>query len=156
MDGVLPGCIGARVLVSRITWCAPRRADNVVISAYGFQGPRAFVISAVATLTGVGGLEEGRTTEEENSGRSSIHQPLFSSHLRLFPMHGYFHAWFSSVQRNVNIKFTRDWRDLSRCCVSIMSKTFRTSRSVWQNRVPETGKSRGNSKLLFSIVWTAR
>lgn len=48
-----------RVLVSRITWCAPCRADNVVISAYGFQGPRAFVISAVATSTRGWGFGRG-------------------------------------------------------------------------------------------------
>lgn len=76
MDDVLPGCISARRRIAN-NRRAPCRADNVVISAYGFQGPRAFVISAAVT-SGVGGSEEGRTTEEENSGRSCILLPLSS------------------------------------------------------------------------------
>ena len=78
MDDVLPGCISARRRIAN-NRRAPCRADNVVISAYGFQGPRAFVISAAVTsASGVGGSEEGRTREEENSGRSCILLPLSS------------------------------------------------------------------------------
>lgn len=43
----------------------------------GFMGPRAFVISAVATWTrGWGFRKRDRTREEENSGRSSISTPI--------------------------------------------------------------------------------
>lgn len=79
MDGV------ARVRVSRITRRAPCRADNVVISAYGFHGSTCVChICSRDVDEGLGVSEEDRTREEENSGRSSISTPSYFLHLHPF------------------------------------------------------------------------
>lgn len=56
--------------VSRITRRAPRRADNVVISAYGFHGSTC--VCHICSREVGEFRKRDRTREEENSGRSSI------------------------------------------------------------------------------------
>lgn len=110
MDGVLPGCNGARPPITN-NRRAPCRADNVVISAYGFQGSTC-VCHIRNRDRGLGGSEEDRTTERENSGRSSISRPLCTgipfvpvhkSEFEIFDAHWYMGMkFFSGIEESLH------------------------------------------------------